>query len=200
MRLKTIFTLLVVYTVTAAPVFLPGEWRVVVQPATADAVEVYYEVVSPVLLRSYDGIEPFNRAQETARLRAEAYPDDLAPPCIAHGGPYRLVAPYVTARGRALASPVISGAYWSEGKRVTYSIVPEVRQVENSQAALNRVNESDGPIRESTALGMGISAELNRVVLETNAFDQGLRRRLAAQYGGLIVVRWNPFGERARLL
>ncbi|MFI6733215.1 hypothetical protein ACIBI9_09820 [Nonomuraea sp. NPDC050451] len=200
MRLKMIFALFVVYVVTAAPLFLPGEWRVVVQPATDDAVEVYYEAISPVLVRSYEGIEPFNRAQEIARLRAEAYPDDLAPPYIAHGGSYRLIAPYVTMRGRALASPVISGAYWSEGKRVTYEITPEVRPVENSQAALTRVAESDGPIREPAALGMGIRAELNRVVLETDAFDQDLRRRLADQFGGLIVVQWNPFGSRARLM
>ncbi|MBE1586056.1 hypothetical protein ACFPOI_44865 [Nonomuraea angiospora] len=200
MRLKMIFALFVVYAVTAAPLFLPGEWRVVVQPATDDAVEVYYEAIPPVLLRSYEGIEPFNRAHEIARLRAETYPDDLAPPYIAHGGSYRLVAPYVTTRGRALASPVISGAYRSEGKRVTYEIVPEVRPVANSQAALSRAADGDWPIREPGAFGTGIRAELNRVVLEANAFDQDLRRRLADQFGGLIVVQWNPFGGRNRIM
>ncbi|MFC7585129.1 hypothetical protein ACFQYP_16335 [Nonomuraea antimicrobica] len=99
MPLKIVFVLLVVYAVTAAPLFLPGELRVVVQPGTDDAAEVYYEAVSPVMLRSYEGTEPFNRAQLLAEQRAEAYPEDLAPPYIAHGATYRLVAPYVTARG-----------------------------------------------------------------------------------------------------
>ncbi|TMR95100.1 hypothetical protein [Nonomuraea basaltis] len=36
---------------------------------------------------------------------------------------------------------------------------------------------------------MGIIAELNRAVLETDAFDQNLRRRLAEHYGGLIDTR-----------
>ncbi|WP_127934129.1 hypothetical protein [Nonomuraea polychroma] len=166
MRLKMIFMLLVLYTITAAPLFLPGELRVVVQPATDDAVEVYYEPVSPVMLRSYEGIEPFNRAQAIAEQRAEAYPDDLAPPYIAHGGPYRLVAPYVTARGRALAAPALSGAYWSEGKQVRYDIVPQVRRVANSQAALRRVLDGDGLLDEPGALGMGIDAKVNRVVVE----------------------------------
>ncbi|MFC4118240.1 hypothetical protein [Nonomuraea zeae] len=199
MRLKTIFTLLAVYAVTAAPAVLLGEWRVIVQPASDDAVEVYYELVEPVLVRSYEGIEPFNRAQQMAEERAAAHPDDLAPPYIAHGGPYRLVAPYVTARGRELAAPALSGEYWSEGSRITYSIVPEVRAVANSHAALHRVMDDDGPIREPAAFAMGIDAELNRVVLRTNAFDQGLRRRLAGRYGGLITVEWNPFGQRAVL-
>ncbi|MCF6469396.1 hypothetical protein FAF44_13480 [Nonomuraea sp. MG754425] len=200
MRLKMIFVLLVVYAVTAAPLFLPGELRVVVQPATADAVEVYYEPVSPVMLRSYEGIEPFNRAQMLAEQRAEAYPDDLAPPYIAHGGPYRLVAPYVTARGRALAAPVLSGVYWDEGRQVRYDIVPEVRQVANSQAALNRALHEDGLLDEPAALGAGIDAETNRVVVETNTFDQNLRHRLAERYGGLVAVMWDPLAQPLRLL
>ena len=64
MRLKAILALFAVYAVTAAPAFLPGEWKVIVQPATEDAVEVYYQPVSPVLLRSYEGIRPFQRALE----------------------------------------------------------------------------------------------------------------------------------------
>jgi hypothetical protein len=140
--------------------FLPGELRVVVQPAANDAVEVYYEPVSPVMLRSYEGIESFNRAQIIAEQRAEAYPDDLAPPYIAHGGPYRLIAPYVTARGRALATPVLSGAYWSEGKRVRFDIVPEVRRVANSQAALSWVLDGGAELLdEPGSLGAGIDAE-----------------------------------------
>lgn len=193
--------LLLVYAVTAAPLFLPGELRVVVQPATNDAVEVYYEPVSPVMLRSYEGIEPFNRAQIIAEQRAKAYPDDLAPPYIAHGGPYRLIAPYVTARGRALAAPALSGAYWSEGRQVGFDIVPEVRRVANSQAALSWVLDGGAELLdEAGSLGAGIDAEANRVILETNTFDQDLRHRLAKRYGGLVVVKWDPFGRWNQLL
>ncbi|WP_433519287.1 hypothetical protein ACQP2T_29425 [Nonomuraea sp. CA-143628] len=200
MRLKIIFMLLLVYAVTAAPLFLPGELRGVIQPATNDAAEVYYEPVSRVMLRSYEGIEPFNRARILAEQRAEAYPDDLAPPYIAHGGPYRLVAPYVTARGRALAAPVLSGAYWSEGKQVRYDIVPEVRRVANSQAALSQaLDGEDELLDEPSALGAGIDTESNRVILETNSFDQDLRHRLAQRYGGLVVVKWDPFGQPMEL-
>ncbi|MFI6928134.1 hypothetical protein ACIBIZ_49980 [Nonomuraea spiralis] len=185
-----------VYAVSAAPLFLPGELRVIVQPATDDAAEVYYEPVSPVLLRSYEDIESFNQAQLLAEQRAEANPYDLAPPYIAHGGRYRLVAPYVTARGRALAAPVLSGTYWSEGQQVRYDIVPEVRRVTNSQAALKQLFEDRLGLREEpSALGAGIDAETNRIVLETNSFDQALRRRLAERYGGLVAVRWDPSQE-----
>jgi hypothetical protein len=196
-----IFMLGLLYTVTAAPLFLPGELRVVIQPATDDAAEVYYEPVSPVMLRSYEGIEPFNRAQLIAEQRAKAYPDDLAPPYIAHGGPYRLITPYVTARGRALASPVLSGAYWSEGRWVRYDIAPEVRRVANSQATLNRVVDGGhGPLDEPAAYSMGIDPETNRVTIETNTFDQALRHRLAERYGGVVAVRWDPFGRPMQLL
>ncbi|TYB56544.1 hypothetical protein FXF51_42935 [Nonomuraea sp. PA05] len=200
MRLKTIFALFLVYLVTAAPLFLPGELRVVLQPATGDGVEVFYEVTSPVMLRSYEGIEPFNRARLLAEQRAEAYPDDLGPPYIAHGGAYRLVAPYVTERGRALATPVISGVYWQDGRRVRFDIVPEVRRVANSQAALSRLRESTAGSEEPAVHAGGIDAEVNRIVLETNVFDPGLRRRLAERYGGLVMVKWDPFGGPMKLL
>jgi hypothetical protein len=118
MRLKAIFTLFAVYAVTAAPAFLPGEWKVIVQPATEDAVEVYYQPVSPVLLRSYEGIRPFQRALEAAERRAKAFPHDLAPPYILHE-PYRLIAPYVTTRGRELASPLIGTAGGEQPGRAT---------------------------------------------------------------------------------
>ncbi|MEV3984508.1 hypothetical protein [Nonomuraea sp. NPDC049758] len=199
MRLRMIFMLLLVYAVTAAPLFLPGELRVVIQPATTDAAEVYYEPVSPVMLRSYEGIEPFNRAQSLAEQRAEAHPDDLAPPYIAHGGPYRLVAPYVTARGRALAAAVLSGTYWSEGRQVRYDIVPEVRRVTNSQAALSRVFDADELQDEPAVLSGWIDEEANRVVVETNTLDQDLRHRLAERYKGVVAVKWDPFRQRAVL-
>ncbi|MCC5580039.1 hypothetical protein IMZ11_30885 [Microtetraspora sp. AC03309] len=172
----------------------------IVQPATNDAVEVYFTPVDLVLLRSYEGIEPFNRALEIAQRRADTYPHDLAPPYILHE-PYRLVAPYVTARGRELAAPPTSGAYWSSGKSVRFRIVPRLRPVKNSQAELKTLVEMDvGPLEETeSSLAMGIEAELNRVVLEVNTFDQDLRRRLARQYGGLIAVHWEPFAQRAVL-
>lgn len=195
MRLKTIFTLVALYVVTAAPEFLPGEWRVIVQPATNDAVEVYYQPVSPVMLRSYEGIEPFLRAQEAAQRRAETHPHDLAPPYILHD-PYRLITPYVTARGRELAAPPISGVNWSDGQRIPYRIVPQVRLAENSHAELKALMEEEpGPIGEPGVFAMGIRPELNRVVLKTNTFDQDLRRRLAKRYGGLITLEWDPFGQ-----
>ncbi|NUW46325.1 hypothetical protein [Nonomuraea rhodomycinica] len=199
MRLKMIFALFAVYAVTAAPEFLPGEWRVILQPATDDAVEVFYQPVSPVMLRSYEGIGPFLRGLEAAEQRAKAHPNDLAPPYILHE-PYRLVAPYVTARGRELASPPISGVNPSDGRLIPYTIVPRVQPAENSQAKLSALMESHGgPIDGPEVLGMGIEPELNRVVIETNVFDQDLRRRLAEHYGGLIAIEWNPLERRARL-
>nr|SBO95991.1 hypothetical protein BN4615_P5507 [Nonomuraea gerenzanensis] len=196
-----IFALLLAYAVTAAPVFLPGELRVVVQPATPDGAEVFYEPFSPVLLRSYENIEPYNRAQLLAAQRAEAYPDDLAPPYIAHGGSYRLIAPYVTERGRALATPVISGVYWDQGQRVRFDIVPEVRRVANSQAELSRLFEG-GPdlLDEPGVYGASIDEEANRIVIETNIFDPDLRHRLAERHGGLVMVKWDPFGQPMQLL
>ncbi|MEV0351592.1 hypothetical protein AB0H88_37970 [Nonomuraea sp. NPDC050680] len=199
MRLKTIFALFAVYAVTAAPEFLPGEWRVIVQPATDDAVEVYYQPLSPVMLRSYEGIGPFLRGLEAAERRAKNHPDDLAPPYILHE-PYRLVAPYVTARGRELALPPISGVNPSDGRFIPYTVVPQVRPAKNSQAELTALMESDGgPIDEPEVFSMGIEPELNRVVLRTNAFDQDLRRRLAKHYGGLIAIEWDPLRQQAHL-
>lgn len=199
MRLKMIFALFAVYAVTAAPEFLPGELRVIVQPATDDAVEVYYQPVSPVLLRSYEGIGPFRRGLEAAEQRAKTYPNDLAPPYILHE-PYRLVAPYVTARGRELASPPISGVNPSDGKFIPYTVVPQVQPAENSQAKLTALMEEEpGPISEPAVVRMGIKPELNRVVLEANSFDQELRRRLAKHYGGLITIEWDPLAQPAHL-
>ncbi|NUW33390.1 hypothetical protein HTZ77_18425 [Nonomuraea sp. SMC257] len=162
MRLKMISTLLAVYAITAAPEFLRDEWRIIVQPATDDAVEVYYQPVSPVMLRSYEGIGPFLRGLEAAERRARTYPYDLAPPYVLHE-PYRLVAPYVTARGRELAAPPISGVNRSDGKSVPYTIFPRVRPAENSQAALTALmQDGAGAIDEPEVFGMGIEPELNR--------------------------------------
>ncbi|MDA0635464.1 hypothetical protein OUY22_18745 [Nonomuraea sp. MCN248] len=198
MRLKTIFALLAVYVVTAAPEFLPGEWRLIVQPATKDRVEVYFQPVHPVLLRSFEGIEPFHRAQEAAQRRAETYPHDLAPPYILHE-PYRLVAPYVTARGRELAAQPISGIHWSDGRRVPYLIVPQVRPAANSHAGLKALMEEEpGPIVEPAVSAMGIRPKLNRVVLRADTFDQDLRRRLATKYGKRITIAWDPSGRVIR--
>jgi hypothetical protein len=172
---------------------------VIVQPATEDAVEVYYEPVSPEMLRSYEGIRPFHRALEAAERRVKAHPHDLAPPYILHE-PYRLIAPYVTMRGRELASPLISGVDWPDGVTTPYAIMPQVRPAENSQAALRALMEMGrGLMYEPGALGMGIRPEFNRVILKTNAFDQDLRRRLAKQYGSLIAVEWDPLARPLQL-
>ncbi|MEV4380940.1 hypothetical protein [Streptosporangium sp. NPDC049644] len=202
MRPKLIFALVFLYAVTAAPPFQLRELRLIVHPASKEAAEVYFQPIHPVMLRSYEGIEPFNQAFIAAEQRAEAYSHDLAPPYIRHG-PYRLVTPYVTERGRELAALPFAGTYQSEGKTVSYRIVPQAEQVKNSHAELRALleREGDDPLDETEAsLSMGIYAELNRVVLEVNAFDQNLRRRLAAKHGGLIAIQWSPFEERLKLL
>jgi hypothetical protein len=201
MRLKAILTLFAVYAVTAVPVCLPSGWRVIVQPAADDAVEVYYTLGSPAP-RSDVGIGPFNQAIQAAQRRAETYPHDLAPPYLLYA-PYRLVAPYVTPRGQQLASPPISGVDRAYGKPLPYRIVPQVRLVRNSQAALTTLTEDTEhirPIDEPEVLGIHIEPELNRVVVETNAFSQGLRRRLAKRYGGLVTMDWDPLRRPMRLL
>lgn len=202
MRLKLIFALAFLYVITAAPAFQLREWRLIVYPASVEAAEVYFQPISPVMFRSYEGIEPFNRAFIAAEQRAEAYSHDLAPPYIRHD-PYRLITPYVTERGRELAALPLAVEYWSEGKIVRYRIVPKVEQVKNSHAELWTLLEKEdgGPLDETDApLGMGMYAELNRVVLEVNTFDQALRHRLAAKYGGLIAIKWSPYEGQAVLM
>ncbi|MGN9844743.1 hypothetical protein ACTMTI_42105 [Nonomuraea sp. H19] len=61
-----------------------------------------------------------------AEARAKAHPHDLAPQYLLHD-PYRVVAPYVTERGRELAGRPVAG------------IVPLVRRVPKSQADLDAV-------------------------------------------------------------
>ncbi|MFG3437784.1 hypothetical protein ACGF0J_11140 [Nonomuraea sp. NPDC047897] len=198
--MKAFVALCAVYVVTAAPAFLPGGWRVIVQPAAHDRVEVYYQPASADLLRSSEGIGPFLRAWEAAQRRAETHPHDLAPPYVLHK-PYRLVAPYVTARGRALAASPISGTHWSGRRHVSYRIVPRVRPAENSHAELKALMEEEpGPIAEPAVSAMGIRPELNRVVLRADTFDQELRRRLATRYGRLVTLEWDPAGYTIRTI
>ncbi|MFI9593578.1 hypothetical protein [Nonomuraea sp. NPDC052265] len=201
MRLKVILTLFAVYAVTAVPVYVPGEWRVIVQPAAGDAVEVYYRL-RPPMPRSYVSIGPYSQAIQVAQRRAETYPYDLAPPYLLYA-PYRLVVPYVTPRGHELAASPISGADRSYGKPDPYRIVPQVRRARNSQAALTALledREHGRPIDEPEVLGMHVEAELNRIVVETNTFSQELRRRLARRYGGLVTMDWDPLRQPMQLL
>ncbi|MER6000205.1 hypothetical protein ABT120_16670 [Nonomuraea angiospora] len=62
------------------------------------------------------------------------------------------------------------------------------------------LDDGDGPLDGAGTLGAGIDAETNRVIVETNTFDQDLRHRLAERYGGLVVVKWDPFRQRMVLL
>ncbi|MER6511382.1 hypothetical protein ABT158_31505 [Nonomuraea sp. NPDC001636] len=52
----------------------------------------------------------------------------------------------------------------------------------NSQAALNRVFRGDELQDEPAALAGWIDEEADRVVVETNTFDQDLRHRLAERH------------------
>lgn len=102
--LKVVLTLFVLYAVAALPEFLfLMANRTIVQPATPDAVEVFVERPG-TLDEPYDArIEPFNHALALADERAEAHPEDLAPPYLLRH-PWRLVAPYVSSRGHELAA------------------------------------------------------------------------------------------------
>ncbi|MCG5215722.1 hypothetical protein [Streptosporangium sp. KLBMP 9127] len=72
----------------------------------------------------------------------------------------------------------------ASARRVRFDIVPEVRRVANSQAALSwAFDGGPGLLDEPGSLGAGIDEEANRVVIETNTFDQDLRHRLAKRYG-----------------
>lgn len=182
-------TLFVLYAVAASPAFIMDGFRVIIYPATHDAAEVYLQPVEPVLVRSFVGIEPYNLAAEVADKRAAANPHDLAPPYILHD-PYRLVAPYITPRGRQLAAAPI------------FSIVPETPRARHSLAQLEGLmNAEHGPMEvEPDLFAMSVEPELNRVVVETNVLDQGMRRRLARTYGDLVTIHWDPNAEPAILL
>ncbi|GGK65678.1 hypothetical protein Ppa06_21870 [Planomonospora parontospora subsp. parontospora] len=198
--LRAFVALLLLYGITAAPAFLlPG--KVILQHATAESVEVHWEPPD-VLDEPYDSrIEPYNHALGLAQDRAEAYPEDLAPPYLLRH-PWRLVAPHASARGRELAAAPLRGVSWPDGVRTPFTITPEVRQARNSTAELMAVMELDpGPLADERVFGAGIDPERNLVVLDVNAFDQGLRRRLAREYGSdLVALRWDPFGGPAILL
>lgn len=134
--------------------------------------------------RSYEGIQAHQSALEVAEQRARAHPDDLAPPYILPE-PYRVVAPFVTDRGRELAAPPLAGVYRTDGgANVAVTIAPEVKRVRNSLAALSELMEEEpGPIREEGVHAMGVEPELNRVRLIAGTFTQDLRHRLAQRYG-----------------
>jgi hypothetical protein len=84
--------------------------------------------------------------------------------------------------------------------REKFAVTINKSRPQNSQAALQALHEMEGgPIEEPAVFAMGIEPELNRVVLRTNTFDQDLRHRLARQYGGLVVIGWDPFAQPAVL-
>lgn len=178
-----IFALLVLYGVFAGFEYDPAGWRLILQPATRDAAEVYWQPVVPFMLVSPEWLGPYNGALAAAGERAEAYPDDLAPPYLLYDT-RTLVLPYVTERGRELVGPQVRRG------------VPQVRrQVPHSQAELSRARR---PVDDEHVVSGGIEARLNRVVITSNTLDQGLRRRLAAKWGDLVVIEWKPFAQPLR--
>ncbi|MFC5829159.1 hypothetical protein [Nonomuraea insulae] len=185
MRLRMIFALLVLYGVFAGFEYDPAGWRLILQPATRDAAEVYWQPVDDLDVSSPEGLEPYNRALIAAEDRAAAHPRDLAPPYLLYDT-RTLVVPYVTELGRELA-----------GARMAADVPQVRRQVAHSQAELKAVveNRADRPINEEHVMAMGIRAELNRVNVLSNTLDQGLRRRIAAKWGDLVVIEWNPFAQ-----
>ncbi|GIH94654.1 hypothetical protein Psi01_52840 [Planobispora siamensis] len=188
----------VIYVITAAPVFLVAG-RVILQHATPEAVEVFMELPGRLPGESYDSrIEPFNHALDRAAERAEAHPEDLAPPYLLRH-PWRVVAPCVSPRGHELAAAPLTGVAWPDGLRTPFTIVPEVRPARYSHAGLMAVMDADpGPFGDDRIHGAGIDAERNLVVLDANGFDQELRHRLARNYGSeRVSLRWEPWGEPA---
>ncbi|GAA3160023.1 hypothetical protein GCM10010466_58590 [Planomonospora alba] len=199
--LRLLLTLLVLYAVTAAPAFLlPG--KVILRHATPEAVEVHWEPPVDLLDEPYDSrIEPFNHALSLAMDRAEAHPEDLAPPYLLRH-PWRVVAPHVTPRGRGLAAAPLSGTAWPDGVRTPFTITPETRRVRHGVAEFDALMEADpGPMADDRIFSAGVDAERNLLVLDTSAFDGELRRRLAREYGSdLVALRWDPWGEPMVLL
>ncbi len=199
--LRGILTLFVLYTLSlgAAP---PASGRLVVERATSEAVEVFTEDVAAFLNEPYDSaIEPFNHALDAAMRRVEGHPKDLAPPYLLKR-PYRLVSPYITERGRALAAAPLTGVAWPDHVRTPFTIIPVVRQVRHSQAELDTVLDAVmSPPDDPRVLSGHIDAERNRAVIEVNDVDLRLRRRLAQEYGSdLVAVLWSPGGTRMHLV
>ncbi|WP_424530031.1 hypothetical protein ACOZ38_10720 [Sphaerisporangium viridialbum] len=198
--LRVIVTLLVLYALTLGPAS-PVSGRLVVEPATSETVEVFTMDWSDFLNEPYNSrIEPFNHALDAAMQRVEAHPKDLAPPYLLKR-PYRLVAPYITERGRALAAAPLSGVAWPDNVRTPFTIIPVVRQVRHSQAELEAVLDAVvSPAGDPRILGGGIDAERNRAVIEVNDVDLRLRLRLAQEYGSdLVAIQWSP-GDTRRYL
>lgn len=196
-----IFTLFVLYALTLGPAS-PAAGRLVVERATSETVEVFTRDLSGFLNEPYDSrIEPFNHALDAAMQRVEADPEDLAPPYLLKR-PYRLVAPYITERGRALAAAPLTGVAWPDNVRTPFTIIPVVRQVRHSRAELEAVLDAVvSPAGDPRITGGGIDAERNRAVIEMNDVDLRLRRQLAQEYGSdLVAIRWSPGDTRSYLM
>jgi hypothetical protein len=196
-----ILALFVLYSVTLGAAS-PVTGRLVVERATSEAVEVFTVDWAAFLNEPYDSrIEPFNYALDAATQRVEAHPKDLAPPYLLKR-PYRLVAPYITERGRALAAAPLTGVAWPDHVRTPFTIIPVVRQVRHSRAELETVLDAVmSPADDLRVLSGYIDAERNRAVIEVNDVDLRLRRRLAQEYGSdLVAVQWSPGGTPIRLV
>ncbi|OPG08065.1 hypothetical protein [Microbispora sp. GKU 823] len=191
--LRVILAMFVLYALTLGPAS-PVSGRLVVERATSVAVEVFTMDLTDFLDEPYDSrIEPFNHALDAAMQRVEAHPKDLAPPYLLKR-PYRLVAPYITDRGRALAAAPLTGVAWPDQVRTPFTITPVVRQVRHSRAELEAVLDAVmSPPDDPRILSGHIDAERNRVVIEVDDVDVRLRRRLAQEYGSdLIAIQWSP--------
>ncbi|MEV7807387.1 hypothetical protein AB0O28_31015 [Microbispora sp. NPDC088329] len=191
--LRVILTVFVLYALTLGPASQVSG-RLVVERATPEAVEVFTEDVAGFLNEPYDSrIEPFNYAMDAAMKRVEAHPKDLAPPYLLKR-PYRLVSPYITERGRALAAAPLTGVAWPDHVRTPFTIIPAVRRVRHSRAELESVLDAVMPPGGDPRILSGyVDAERNRAVIEVNDVDLRLRRRLAREYGpDLIAVQWSP--------
>ncbi|GIH66597.1 hypothetical protein [Microbispora siamensis] len=191
--LRVILAMFVLYALTLGPASpVPG--RLVVERATSEAVEVFTMDLTDFLDEPYDSrIEPFNHALDAAMQRVEAHPKDLAPPYLLKR-PYRLVAPYITDRGRALAAAPLTGVAWPDQVQTPFTIIPVVRQVRHSRAELEAVLDAVmSPPDDPRILSGHIDAERNRAVIEVDDVDVRLRRRLAREYGSdLIAIQWSP--------
>ncbi|SIS12260.1 hypothetical protein SAMN05421833_12947 [Microbispora rosea] len=195
-----ILTLFILYALTLGPAS-PVSGRFVVERATPEAVEVFTMDWSDWLKEPYDSrIEPFNYALDAAMQRTEAHPKDLAPPYLLKR-PYRLVAPYITERGRALAAAPLTGVAWPDHVRTPFTIIPVVRQVRHSKAELEAVLDAlMSPAGDPRILGGHIDVERNRAVIEVNDVDLQLRRQLAQEYGSdLVAIQWSPGEARDSL-